>query len=106
VNGVASFSGLTLDASGTGTTLVISGASLSPVTTNAIAVTANAATHLVLTDPPPSSVPAGVGLGLVFMAEDSFGNVDPNFNGVVTLALANNPGGATLGGTLNLSAVA
>ena len=35
----------------------------------------------------------------------TLGNVDPTFNGSVTLALANNPGGATLGGTLTVTAV-
>src|SRR5262249_44844127 len=31
-----------------------------------------------------------------------YGNVDPNYNGTVTLSLGNNPTGATLGGTLTL----
>ena len=55
-----------------------------------------------MTTQPPASVTAGSGFGLVVTAEDGFGNVDPTFTGSVTLALANNPGGATLGGTLTV----
>ena len=47
---------------------------------------------------------AGSAFGLVVVAEDPFGNVDTNFNGSVAVALSNNPGGATLGGTLNVTA--
>ena len=39
-------------------------------------------------------------------AEDAFGNVNPTFTGSVTLALATNPNGATLGGTLAVNASA
>ena len=42
---------------------------------------------------------------LTVHAEDPYGNVDPTFNGSVTLSLATNPGSATLGGTLNVKAV-
>src|SRR5207253_9940344 len=41
----------------------------------------------------------------IFSAEDQYGNVDPTFTGSVAIALASNPGGATLGGTLTVSAV-
>ena len=36
--------------------------------------------------------------------EDAFGNVQTGYNGNVTLALATNPGGAALGGTLTMAA--
>ena len=36
--------------------------------------------------------------------DDSSGNLDSSFNGTVTVALQNNPGGATLGGTLSVTA--
>ena len=36
---------------------------------------------------------------------DPYGNVDPTFNGSVTLALASNPGSATLGGTVTVNAI-
>ena len=47
---------------------------------------------------------AGSEFGLVVTALDPFGNVDTNFSGNVAVALANNPGGATLGGTLTVTA--
>ena len=44
------------------------------------------------------------GFGLTVAAEDTFGNVATGFNGSETVALASNPGGSTLGGTLVVSA--
>ncbi len=41
---------------------------------------------------------------LTVQAEDSSGNLITSFNGTVTVALANNPGGATFGGTLSVQA--
>ena len=49
---------------------------------------------------------AGSGFGLTVEAEDSSGNLVTSFNGTVTVALASNPGGATLGGTLTVTASA
>ena len=57
-----------------------------------------------MTAQPPGSVTAGSGFGLTVTAEDSSGNVDSSFNGTVTVALLNNPGGTTLGGTLTVTA--
>ena len=59
---------------------------------------------LVVTAQPPASVTAGTGFGLTVTAEDNSGNVDTSFNGTVTVAMASNPGGATLGGTLTATA--
>ena len=58
----------------------------------------------MVTQPPPASVTAGSPFGLTVQAEDSSGNLVSSFNGPVTVALGNNPGGATLGGTLTASA--
>jgi hypothetical protein len=58
----------------------------------------------VVTTQPPSSLTAGSPFGLTLQAEDSSGNLDSSFNGTVTVALANNPGGTTLGGTLSETA--
>jgi len=61
-------------------------------------------THLVMTQQPPASTTAGTPFGLAVQAEDSSGNLDSSFNGTVTVGLVNNPGGATLGGTLSVTA--
>jgi hypothetical protein len=47
---------------------------------------------------------AGSPFGLTVTAEDSLGNPITSFNGTVTVGLANNPGCATLGGTLTATA--
>jgi DNA-binding beta-propeller fold protein YncE len=67
-------------------------------------VVAGAATQLVVTVQPPGTVTPGVAFGLTVSAEDANGNVDTSFTGNVALALASNPGGATLGGTTSMNA--
>jgi hypothetical protein len=44
------------------------------------------------------------GFGLVVVIEDAYGNVVTSANNTVTVALANNPTGAKLGGTLSVKA--
>ena len=44
----------------------------------------------------------GSGFGLTVQADDSSGNLITSFNGTVTVGLASNPGGTTLGGTLTV----
>ncbi len=60
-NGVASFSGLTLDQAGTGYRLLVSGTGLASRFTSEFDVTGAAATQLVVTTQPPGSVFAGNG---------------------------------------------
>jgi Ca2+-binding RTX toxin-like protein len=105
INGVATFSGLTLDKASIGYALQAASSGLTGTTTGAFTVSAAEATQLAVTTPPPNPVAAGHGFGLTVSAEDAFGNLDPTFNGAVTLALQNNPGSATLGGTLTVNAV-
>jgi FKBP-type peptidyl-prolyl cis-trans isomerase 2 len=102
--GVAMFAGLMLDQAAGGDALRASSGGVATVTTNPFAVNAGAANHLVIMIEPPASVTAGAGFGLAVAAEDAFGNVDPSYSGNVTLTLASNPGGATLGGTTALTA--
>ena len=104
--GVAIFSGLTLNLVGTGYTLQASSPGLSSITTTAINVTPGTATQLVISSEPPASVLVDGPFGLVVKAEDSEGNVDPNYSGSITLSLLNNPGGATLGGNVTVNASA
>jgi hypothetical protein len=70
-----------------------------------ISVTPAAATRLAVTTQPPGAVAAGAGFGLAVSAEDAYGNVAIPFTGGVAVALANNPGGSTLGGTTTVNAV-
>jgi hypothetical protein len=103
-NGVATFSGLMLDKAAAGYTLVVTASGIDGIVTNAINVTPAPATKLVVTSQPPTRVFGGIGFGLSVTALDPYGNVDTNLARGLTAALAANPGGATLGGTLTLSA--
>src|SRR5262249_47016035 len=60
--------------------------------------------NLVVTTQPPATLTAGNSFSLTVQAEDSSGNLIASFNGTVSVALASNPGGDTLGGTLTLTA--
>ncbi|HZZ78785.1 MAG TPA: choice-of-anchor Q domain-containing protein, partial [Gemmataceae bacterium] len=62
------------------------------------------ATQLQVTLGAPSTVNTMWAFEVAVAAEDSLGNVDPTYNGNVTIALADNPGGATLGGTHTVAA--
>ena len=106
VSGTATFSGLTLANPGSGYTLQATASALSSATTTPFNVTAaGVATQLVVSSPPPKSVTAGSPFGLVVEAEDDSGALDTSFSGSVTLALLNNSGSGTLGGTLTVPAV-
>ena len=99
---------LSLNQPGIGYMLQATQGTLAAAFSSTFNVTAAAANRLVVTTPPVGSVPSGVPFGLVVMAEDSNGNVDPNYSGNVTVTLpANNPGGpgTTLGGTRTVQAV-
>jgi hypothetical protein len=72
--------------------------------TSAIGFVTSYTTSLVVTARPPASVTAGSPFGLTVQAEDNSGNLVASFNGTVTVALASSPGGATLGGTLTVTA--
>jgi streptogramin lyase len=74
------------------------------VGTNAIGVAYLTSSSLVVTQQPPSFVTAGSAFGLTVEAENSSGNPITSFDGTVTVALASNPGGATLGGTVTATA--
>ena len=60
---------------------------------------------LAVSGEPPASVTAGSGFGISVAVDDGIGEVDTSFNDTIALALANNPGGTTLGGTLTETAV-
>ncbi len=100
-NGVATFSGLTLDQAGSGYTIAVTSSAIgapASITTNSFAVVPGTPTQLILTSPPPGSVTAGNAFGLTVKLEDQFDNVATNYSGTVNATLANNPGASTLGG--------
>ena len=102
-SGIATFSSLNLNRTGSYTLGVTSGTLMS-ATTSSISVTPGTATQLLITAQPPSTVSAGSGFGFTVTAEDAEGNVATGFNGSETVALASEPGGGTLGGAVTVSA--
>ena len=104
-NGVATFSSLSLNKAGPAYTLMVTGSGIGEGFTSSVAVTPAAASQVVITQQPPASVTAGSGFGMQAMIEDPYGNVETSATNTVSVALANNPTGATLGGTLSITAV-
>ena len=96
INGIATFSGLLLDKVGSGYLLVVNSSTLTAATSSAISVAPGAATQLILTSQPPSTVTAGTAFGFTVTAEDAEGNVVAGFSGSETLSLASGPLGGTL----------
>jgi hypothetical protein len=108
-NGVATFPGVTLDQIANGYTLQATGdpssaGAVAPVTTSAFNVNPLPATQLAVTGPPAGAT-VNNAFTVIVSAENGQGQVDPTYNGDVTVALGNNPAGATLGGTLTETAV-
>jgi hypothetical protein len=95
-------SGVTLKTTGAQSVTASDGTLQNTANTNVVVV--GKATQLVITAQPPSMVTLGAAFGLTVTAEDANGNVDTTFTGSVALALASNPGGATLGGITTMNA--
>jgi hypothetical protein len=100
--GVATFTDLTLDQAAGGYTLTLTFPDLPAVTTSAFAVVPAAASQLVITTVPSSSVTAGQAFDLALTVEDPYHNVETGYSGDVTVALSAGPGGAAIGGTLSV----
>ncbi len=66
--------------------------------------TTTGTSQLAVTAQPPSSVTAGAPFGLTIAVENANGSLNTSYRGGVTIALLNNPGGSTLGGTLTVTA--
>jgi virginiamycin B lyase len=105
-NGVATFSGLAISstAAGYSFSLYASGGGYGWGVTNTITVTPAAASQLVITTQPPATVKLNTGFGFQASIEDQYGNVVTTASNTVSVAFANNPTGATLGGTLSVTA--
>src|SRR5205814_765138 len=106
VNGVASFSPLTLDKTDTSYALIATAAGLIGTTSSGFNITPGAATQLVFgTQPSTTVADHQISPAVKVRALDVLGNLVPGFTGSVTVALGTNPGGATLSGTTPVAAV-
>jgi len=105
-NGIATFSGLSLNLTGTDYTIQASASESTAATTNTISVTPASASQLVVIAQPPANLAVSARFGLIVAIEDRFGNiVSTTSNAIVTLALAVNSGRGihdrTLSATVN-----
>src|SRR2546423_5100497 len=96
---------VSLNKTGTGYTLTASAGGFAPVTSTAFDITPGTATRLAFTQQPTNTVAGGaISPAVQLSALDPAGNLVPTFTGSVTVALGNNPGGSTLGGTTTVAA--
>ncbi|PYO97626.1 MAG: hemagglutinin, partial [Gemmatimonadetes bacterium] len=105
--GIATFSNLSIDKSGTGYTLTAAATGVSGQASTAFNIRPGAATHLAFTvEPAGGTANAALAPPVQVTAQDAFGNRDTAYVATVTVALAANPGGATLSGTTSIAAIA
>ncbi len=107
VAGVATFSSLSIDRSGTGYTLTAAATGLTGATSSAFPITPGPATQLAFTVQ-PASTSAGVTItpAVRVTARDALGNTATGFTDTVTVAIGTNPAGGTLSGTTAVAAAA
>src|SRR3989442_2534887 len=105
VNGVASFSTLTLDKTGTSYWLTVSATGLSATTSSLFAITPGAATHLVFgTQPSTTVADNAINPAVKVRALDALGNLTTAYSGGVEIWLGNNPVDGKRSGTKSVAA--
>ncbi len=104
--GIANFTNLSIDKSGTGYRLGASATGLASDVSNAFSITGGTATRLIFTVQ-PSNATAGANItpSVRVAALDALDNVATGFTGNVTLAIATNPAGGVLSGSTTVAAV-
>ena len=105
VDGVATFTGLSLNQAGSGYTLVAASAGLPGATSNTFDVTPGTPAALSFSVQPGNSVAGGAIPAFQVEVRDAFDNLVTNASTPVTISLGSNPGGATLGGTTSVNTV-
>ena len=103
--GVATFSGLTIDRAGGDFVLKVVAEGVGSLSTSTFQVVPAAPSRLVIVDEPASRTVAGQSFGFTAAVEDPYGNVSTGFGGTVTATLASNPAGGSLSGPASANAV-
>ena len=105
--GVATFSDLSIDRTGSGLTLVATATGLTGATSTSFDVPVDVCWSRLQWTVQPTSATVGAIMTppVQVCAEDEFGNVATWFVGDVTVAIASNPGGGTLTGTVTTAIV-
>ncbi|HEX8245887.1 MAG TPA: invasin domain 3-containing protein, partial [Longimicrobium sp.] len=106
VNGVATFSNLSIDKAGTGYTLSATSGSLTGATSSAFNITPGAAAKLAFGQQPTNTAAGAANTPAVTVViQDANGNTVPTATDNVTIAIGTNPSGGTLSGTATVAAV-
>ncbi|MCA9794306.1 MAG: hypothetical protein KC910_21010, partial [Candidatus Eremiobacteraeota bacterium] len=106
VNGVATFTGLSVDIVGMGYTLNASSPGLTGASSSTFNVTPAAASAVLVTAQPQNIDSGGMIPSFTVDLRDAFGNLDTNSNAAVMVTLVPVNGGmGTLGGTTTVNAV-
>ena len=105
VNGAATFATVAINKPGVGYRLRAAATGLSSTDSASFGVGARGASRVVFSLQPPRSVAAGTRFTVKVTLRDDVGNNVTTATNPVTLTLAANPGGATLGGTTTVDAV-
>ena len=104
VNGIATFSNLSINTAATGYTLLATGSALTSTVSNAFNITAGTPVRLAFSVQ-PSTTAAGAPLAVTVAVEDVSGNLIPSATNPITIAIGTNPTNATLSGTATVNAV-
>ncbi|HZH39695.1 MAG TPA: PKD domain-containing protein, partial [Gemmatimonadales bacterium] len=107
-NGIATFTGLSVNRAGSGYTLNAASSGLAGATSSPFDVTSRPApppTHVAfITQPTTARAGVPIAPAIQVAAEDSTGGIVSTYTGAITIALGGNPGGGTLSGTRVLAA--
>jgi large repetitive protein len=107
VAGVATFTGMSINKTGTGYTLTASGAGATGATSNAFNILAGAPDHLAFgVQPTNTLVNAAISPAVTVIILDAYDNVVTGSSAAITVELRNEPNGVNLNGTLTVNAVA
>ena len=106
VSGTASFTDLSIDLPGVGYTIKASATGFTDIVSDLFTIATGIATHLRFASQPTNTVVGTtISPAVTVRIEDSHGNLIPTATDQITLHIDQNPTGATLSGTLTVSAV-
>lgn len=106
VAGVATFSTLTIDKAGNGYKVTATSTGLTNAISNAFNIVVGAATKLVFTVQPPTSVAAGAAMTVKVAVQDNLGNTNTTSTAELTIELVEHASGGVIAGVTSVDAVA
>ncbi len=105
INGIATFSNLSINRAGIGYTLQAASGSLTSATSDSFNIAVGIASQLVIIDQPVTTFAENQIVPVSVAVQDASGNTVPTAADSITIAIGNNPSGGTLSGVLTRNAV-